>query len=119
MLFNTTLPAGVRFKFPAAVPTVSAPVFLITAVLTLPAVTLLVAVIDPLVSKLPPVMLPLACSVPATLAPTGENTATLPTPLTPTVTLALADPMATLLVPLLMLATLVITPVNNAPLPKI
>ena len=108
------LPAGVRFKFPDAVPTVNALVFLTWAVLTLPAVTLPAAVIDPLVK-----IFPLACTVPATLVPTGENTATLPTPLTLTVMLALAEAMSTLLVPLLILATLVITPVNNAPLPKI
>ena len=46
-------------------------------------------------------------------------TTTLDVPPTLTVTLALAAPMFTLDVPLLMLATLVITPVKHAPLPRI
>ena len=68
---------------------------------------------DPLVTKL------LAVTLPVKLRPVVVNTATLPTPLTPTVTLALAAAIDTFDVPLLILATLVITPVNSAPLPKI
>ena len=68
---------------------------------------------------LPPVILPLALNRPVMYSPVEANTTTLEVPLTLTVTLALAVAMFTLDVPLLMLATLVITPVRNAPLPKI
>ena len=83
------------------------------------AVILPVALTTPAVKTLPPVTLPLAFTVPSTLRPVGVKTATLPTPLTATVTLAFAEAMATFEVPLLMLLELVLTPVNKEPLPKI
>ena len=63
-------------------------------------------------------MLALGNKFPATVNLLEPNTATLLVPPTPTVTLPLALTMATLLVPLLMLATDVITPLRNAPLPR-
>ena len=57
-------------------------------------------------------------TLPATVIPKEENTARLPTPLTPTVTLALAESIDTLLVPLLILATDVMIPDSWLPLPK-
>ena len=57
-------------------------------------------------------MLPVALISPVTYSPVGANTITLLTPLTPTVTLALA-PTATLLLPLVITAPpLAIIPVN-------
>jgi hypothetical protein len=63
--------------------------------------------------------LPFALNSPVMYSPVVANTATFAVPLTLTVTLALAAAMFTFDVPLLILATLVITPVNSAPLPKI
>ena len=63
-------------------------------------------------------MLPLAEIKPVTYSPVSAKTATLLTPLTDTVTLAPGALMLTFELPLLMLATDVITPVKNAPLPK-
>ena len=94
------------------------------AVNTLPPVILAadviveVADIKPPVNTLPPVTLPLALTTPVTYAPVLANTATFDVPSTLTVTLALAAAMFTFDVPLLILATDVITPVSNAPLPK-
>ena len=79
----------------------------------------------PPVSMLPPVMLAddimleLALINPVTYSPVVAHTTMLPVPPTPTVTLPPELTTVTLLVPLLILATLVITPVSNAPLPKI
>jgi hypothetical protein len=55
---------------------------------------------------------------PATTNPVVSNTATLETP--PTLTVILPPELTTVIldVPLLMLATEVITPLRNAPLPK-
>ena len=69
--------------------------------------------------KLPPVILPVTLNNPETYSPVVANTATLPVPPTPIVTLPPELTTVTLLVPLLILATLVITPVSEAPLPKI
>ena len=71
------------------------------------------------VIKLPPVMLPLALNTPVIYSPVVANTATLLVPPTPTVTLPPELTTVTFDVPRLMLATLVITPVNSAPLPRI
>ena len=74
------------------------------------------ALTKPLLNKFAPVMLaPLI--VPFTLNPEVVKTATLDTALTDTDTLALADPMFTLLVPFIILDTVVMIPVNSAPLP--
>ena len=73
----------------------------------------------PVVTKLPPVTLPLALTMPVTYSPVEANCTTLAVPPTPIVTLPPELTTVTFEVPLLMLATLVITPVNNAPLPKI
>ena len=78
-----------------------------------------VADINPPVSTLPPVTLPLALSTPVMYSPVVANTATLPVPPTPTVTLPPELTTVTFDVPLLILATLVITPVSDTPLPKI
>ena len=85
----------------------------------LPPVTLAVAEINPAVSTLPPVTLPDALTNPVVVCPVEENTTTFAVPSTLTVTLALAAAIETFDVPLLMLATLVITPVSDAPLPRI
>ena len=52
-------------------------------------------------------------------SPVDANTATLAVPPTPTVTLPPELTTVTLLVPLLIFDELVLTPVSNAPLPKI
>ena len=82
-------------------------------------VIVLVADTKPAVNKLPPVMLPLPAIVPNTLTPVGENTVTLPTPLTETVILAAAVAMLILLLPFVTLETDVIIPVNSEPFPSI
>ena len=68
--------------------------------------------------KLPPVILPLALNTPVMYSPVVANTATLPVPPTPTETLPPELTTVTFDVPLLILATDVITPVSKAPLPK-
>ena len=97
---------------PAILPPEPAPV------IKLPPVILPVAEINPPVNKLPLVMLPLALSTPVTYSPVVANTAMFDVPPTPTETLPPELTTVTLLVPLLMLSTDVITPVNNAPLPR-
>ena len=87
--------------------------------LILPPTILAVALIKPPVRTLPPVTLPDALTTPVTYAPVLAKTATLPVPSTPTVILPPELTTVTFDVPLLILATLVITPVNNAPLPRI
>ena len=88
------------------------------AVNKLPPVTLAaeviveVAEINPAVKILPPVTLPLALNKPVMYSPVVANTATLPTPLTDTVTFAAAAAMLTLLLPFVTFDTEVITPVN-------
>ena len=72
----------------------------------------------PAVTRLAPVMLPEALTTPVTYSPEPANTATLPVPPTPTATLPPDVTTVTFDVPLLMLATDVITPVSNAPLPR-
>ena len=72
-----------------------------------------VADINPAVNTLPPVTLPLALNSPVMYSPVEANTATFDVPLTLTVTLALAAAMFTFEVPLLILATDVITPVKK------
>ena len=64
-------------------------------------------------------ILPVALTTPETYSPVVANTATLPVPPMPTATLPPELTTVTFDVPLLILATLVITPVNNAPLPRI
>ena len=78
-----------------------------------------VELISPEVSKLPPMMLPVALIIPVTYSPDVANTTTFDVP--PTSTVMLPPDVAILIfdVPLLILATEVITPVNKAPLPKI
>ena len=66
----------------------------------------------------PPTILPVVVKLPVTSTPAEENTAMLAVPLTPTVTLALAESIDTLLVPLLMLLTEVMIPDSWLPLPK-
>ena len=95
-----------------------------------------VALTYPPVRIFPPITLPgadmpppdpldinvLPYTLPVTLNPVGVNTATLPTPLTPTVTLPLDVDMVTLLVPLAIFAPPpppLVIPVKKAPLPKI
>ena len=68
---------------------------------------------------LPPVTLPLTLSTPVIYSPVVAKTATFDVPPTPTETLPPELTTVTFELPLLILATLVITPVNNAPLPKI
>ena len=86
--------------------------------------------VPPPLTMLPPYTLPAALTNPAvkilpavillvTLNPVGVNTATLPTVLTEIVTLELAPDIATLLLPLNIVLLDVVTPVNNAPLPRI
>ena len=81
--------------------------------------TLPVALTNPAVNTLAPVTLPLTLNKPVMYSPVVANTATLPVPPTPTVIFPPALTTVTLLLPLLILATDVITPVNNAPLPRI
>ena len=68
----------------------------------------------------PPTMLPLALILPVTYSPVGDQTTTLPTPLTPTVILPPELTTVTLLLPLEieLVLPLVVIPVKNAPLPK-
>ena len=63
--------------------------------------------------------LPVADTNPPTYSPVVDQTTTLPVPPIPTAILPPELTTVTLLVPLLMLATEVITPDKNAPLPKI
>ena len=60
----------------------------------------------PVAIKLPPVTLPDALTTPVTYSPVGAHTTTLPTPLTPTVTLPPELTTLTFDVPLLMLVPL-------------
>ena len=69
--------------------------------------------------RFPPVMLPDALIRPVTYSPVVAYTATFAVPPTPTATLPPELTTVTLLLPLLMLATDVITPVSRAPLHKI
>ena len=64
-------------------------------------------------------MLPVALITPNTRTPVELNTVTLPVPPTPTEILPPELSTVILLVPLLILDVEVITPVSNAPLPKI
>ena len=103
----------------------------IVVAITLLALTLAALVIAPVadtnppVNKLPPLtlaalmMFPLALIIPVTYSPVVANTATFDVPPIPTVTLPPELTTVTFEVPLLMLATEVITPLRNAPLPKI
>ena len=84
----------------------------------MPALTFPVIVARPLVTKLLPMILPLALISPVTYSPVVANTTTFPVPPTPTVMLPPELTTVMFDVPLLMLATDVITPVNKAPLPK-
>ena len=72
----------------------------------------------PAVDMFPPVILPLTDNSPVMYSPVVANTATFDVPPTPTVMLPPELTTVTFEVPLLMLATLVITPLRNAPLPK-
>ena len=63
--------------------------------------------------------LPVALINPVTYSPVVANTATFDVPPTPTVTLPPELTTVTFELPLLIFATLVITPVSRAPLPKI
>ena len=78
-----------------------------------------VELISPEVSKLSPVMLPVALITPVTYCPVVDQTTILLVPPTPTVMLPPEVAMSIFDEPLLMLATLVITPVSKAPLPNI
>ena len=89
------------------------------AVAKLPPVIVPVAEINPAVNTLPPVTLPLALNTPVTYSPVVANTATLLVPPTPTEILPPGLTTVTFELPELILATLVITPVSNAPLPRI
>ena len=64
-------------------------------------------------------MLPVELIIPNTRTPVELNVVTFPVPPTPTVILPPELTTVILLVPLLILAEEVITPVSNAPLPKI
>ena len=81
-------------------------------------VTLPPALAVPPVAKLPPVIVAVALITPVTYSPVGAQTTTLLTPLT--LAVMLPSELTTVMfdVPLLMLLTLVIIPLNNAPLPK-
>ena len=105
---------------PITLPPLTLPVALINPpVNILPPVMFPVALAVPPVAKLPPVMVPVALIKPVTYSPVVANTATLPVPPIPTVTFPPELTTVTLLVPLLIFATLVITPVSETPLPKI
>ena len=98
---------------------VTVPVALINpAVRKLPPMILPVELINPLVKILPPVTLPLTLATPVMYSPVVANTATFDVPPTPTVTLPPELTTVTFDVPELILATLVITPVKDEPLPK-
>ena len=64
-------------------------------------------------------MLPVELIIPDTYTPVELNVATFPVPPTPTVIFPPELTTVILLVPLLILDVEVITPVSNAPLPKI
>ena len=116
----TILPVELIRPLVSKLPPITLPVELINPdVKRLPLIMLAVALIDPLVSKLPPMILPLTLSKPVTYSPDVANTTTFDVP--PTSTVMLPPDVAILIfdVPLLILATEVITPVNKAPLPKI
>ena len=68
--------------------------------------------------KLGAITLPVALKTPVMYSPVEANTATFGVPPTLTVIFAPGEAMFTLDVPLLILATDVITPLKNAPLPK-
>ena len=70
-------------------------------------------------NTLPPVMVPVALITPVTYSPVVANTATFEVPPTPMAMLPPALSTVTFEFPLLMFATLVITPERKAPLPKI
>ena len=78
----------------------------------------LLATALPVVEIFPPMILPVADIKPLTYSPVVANTATLPVPPTPTVMLPPELTTVTFELPLLMLATDVITPVRLAPLPR-
>ena len=73
---------------------------------------------DPEVVMFPLVILPVTDNNPVMYSPVVANTATLLVPPIPIATLPPELTTVTLLVPLLMLDTEVITPLRNAPLPK-
>ena len=73
----------------------------------------------PAVEMLPPVMLPLTDNRPVMYSPVVAKTATLLVPPTPTAMLPPELTTVTFELPLLILATDVITPVRLAPLPSI
>ena len=81
--------------------------------------TTLAPVTLPLVTMLAPVTLPLALTTPVTYSPVVAHCTTLLVPPIPTVMLPPELTTVMFDVPLLILATLVITPVSNAPLPSI
>ena len=94
------------------------PRLVVPDIFAFPPMMLPVADINPAVNKLPPVTLPFALNTPAMYSPVASKTTTLPVPPIPTVTLPPELTTVTFDVPLLILATLVITPVRNEPLPK-
>ena len=109
-----TLPTTVPIKLP---PEMLAVVVMLAA--DTRADTTLPLRLSPAAFRLPPITLPLALIKPVTYSPVVSNTATFDVPPMPMATLPPELTTVTLLVPLLMLATLVITPVNSAPLPRI
>ena len=118
---NTLVPLGAKLILPLE-PVIIDNAFVSTMlplVNKLPPVMLPVAETCPAVVKLPPVIFPVADSNPVTYSPVVANTATLLVPPTPTAMLPPELTTVTFDVPLLMLATLVMTPDKNAPLPKI
>ena len=138
LALNTTFPpTAFRFKLPVLESARAVPTTLL--VLTLPAVALpvtdtmvpvrlatftmvvnmpLLATALPAVEIFPPMILPVADIKPVTYSPVVANTATLPVPPTPTVMFPPELTTVTFDVPLLILATDVITPVRLAPLPR-
>ena len=78
-----------------------------------------VALTIPAVNMFAPVMLPVALISPSTYAPVDARVKTLAVPPTLAMMLPPEVSMRTLDVPLLILATDVITPDKNAPLPRI
>ena len=108
-----TLPTKVPIKLP---PEILAVVVMLAA--DTKALTTFELKLKPAAFRLPPVTLPVAEIKPVTYSPVVANTATFDVPPMPMATLPPELTTVTLLVPLLMLATEVITPVSNAPLPN-
>ena len=119
MLLPIILPVALTIPPVNKLPPVTLALALTTEPSRLEPVIVPLELINPPVNKLPPMILPLALNNPVMYSPVAANTATFAVPPTPTVMLPPELTTVTFDVPLLILATLVITPVSNAPLPRI